>query len=49
MSKPLAMATIIDRVDALVAELEAEGYALADIADSLDEYLELADEFGYLR
>ena len=49
MSKPLAMATIISRIDAVVADLEAEGYALEDIADSLEEYLELADEFGYLR
>ena len=40
---------LMDRIDQLVATLEEEGYEPAEIGDALYEYLELADEFGYLR
>ena len=39
---------IMCAIDRLVAELE-EDYPPEEIFDSLAEYLELADEFGYLR
>ena len=39
---------IMAAIDRLVAELEEE-YPPAEIFDALSEYLELADEFGYLR
>ena len=41
--------TLMERIDRLVATLEDEGYDLNDIADALEEYLDLSDEFGYLR
>lgn len=40
--------SIITRIDQTVGELEKE-FPLDEIADALTEYLELANEFGYLR
>lgn len=39
---------ILAAIDRLVAELEEE-YPPEEIFDGIAEYLELADEFGYLR
>lgn len=40
---------LLQRIDGLVAQLEDEGFDPNDIANALEEYLELSDEFGYLR
>ena len=39
---------IMVAIDRLVADLE-EDFPPEEIFDALSEYLELADEFGYLR
>ena len=38
--------TIMLRLDALVAELEAEGYPLRVILEEMDDYLEIAYELN---
>ena len=45
----MAELDVMIRIDQLVAELEAEEYPTNEILDALHNYLELADEFGYLR
>lgn len=41
--------SIMTRLDQTVAELEEEGIPSNVIFDTLSEYVELADEFGYIR
>jgi len=41
--------SIMTRLDQTVAQLEEEGIPSNVIFDALSEYVELADEFGYLR
>ena len=45
----MAELDVMIRIDQLVAELEAEEFPTNEILDALHSYLELADEFGYLR
>ena len=40
---------LLTRIDQLVATLEDEGVPSNEIFDALSEYLDLADDFGYLR